>query len=189
MDEATISAKLAAKSRTKWLDQHCDYLINQLNLYPELSAAKLMRRLRDKVGQVPVSERTMRRYIERLKGKVTLAQQRYYEPIVDSVAGVQCQVDLGEQREVFINGTKQTIYFCVFVLSFSRLLYVGVWLKPVDTLQLLRLHDAAPRYVGGLAEECLHAQPKLVVVKEECRELELNGNCPAFETRAVVNLL
>src|SRR5690625_6210394 len=36
MDEATISAKLAAKSRTKWLDQHCDYLINQLNLYPEL---------------------------------------------------------------------------------------------------------------------------------------------------------
>lgn len=188
MDEATISAKLAAKSRTKWLDQHCDYLINQLNLYPELSAAKLMRRLRDKVGQVPVSERTMRRYIERLKGKVTLAQQRYYEPIVDSVAGVQCQVDLGEQREVFINGTKQTIYFCVFVLSFSRLLYVGVCLKPVDTLQLIRFHDEAFRYFGGLPEECLYDQTKLVVINERYRELELNQQFAQFATSAGFNI-
>src|SRR5690625_7571715 len=100
-----------------------------------------MRRLRDKVGQVPVSERTMRRYIERLKGKVTLAQQRYYEPIVDSVAGVQCQVDLGEQREVLINGTKQTIYYCVFVMSFIRLQYVGICIKSVVCLLLIIFSD------------------------------------------------
>src|SRR5690625_6439726 len=64
------------------------------------------------------------------------------------------------------------IYFCVFVLSFSRLLYVGVCLKPVDTLQLIRFHDEAFRYFGGLPEECLYDQTKLVVINERYRELE-----------------
>ncbi|WP_198246016.1 hypothetical protein [methane-oxidizing endosymbiont of Gigantopelta aegis] len=46
--------------------------------------------------------------------------KRYYQPVLDMVPGEQCQVDPGELRGVLINGVETTVYFVVFVLSFSR---------------------------------------------------------------------
>ena len=57
---------------------------------------------------------------------VKVVQPRYYEPVLDLVPGVQCQVDPGELRGVEIGGESRTVYFVVFVLSFSRLMHVGV---------------------------------------------------------------
>lgn len=67
MDEQAISIMQADPSRYKWLDNYRDYLINQLKEYPKLSAVKLMRRLKNKVGTLQVSERSVRRYVQALK--------------------------------------------------------------------------------------------------------------------------
>ena len=77
MDEPSISTMQADTSRYKWLDNYRDYLISQLKEYPKLSAVKLMRRLKDKVGTLLVSERSVRRYVQALKQQVAVGQFRY----------------------------------------------------------------------------------------------------------------
>ena len=78
-----------------------------------------------------------------LKEQVATGQLRYYEPVPQSVPGIQCQVDPGELRGVLIGGQERTVDFVVFVLSCSRLMYVGVALKPLDTAAFIQLHDEA----------------------------------------------
>ena len=184
MDEQAISIMQADPSRYKWLDNYRDYLINQLKEYPKLSAVKLMRRLKNKVGTLQVSERSVRRYVQALKQQVTVGQFRYYEPIIETVPGVQCQVDPGELRQVLVNGKLQTVHFVVFVLSYSRLMYVGLSLQPINTQSFIQIHDEAFRYFGGVTEECVYDQTKLVVLHEQYRELTLNQRFAQYATTA-----
>ena len=104
------------------------------------------------------------------------------------VAGVQCQVDGGEMRGVMVGGKETTVYFTVFVLSYSRLMYVSLSSKPIDTQTLIYQHDAAFRYFGGLPQECVYDQSKLVVISETFRELELNERFHQYATTAGFNI-
>ena len=76
------------------------------------------------------------------------------------------------------------MHFVVFVLSYSRLMYVGLSPRPIDTATFIRLHDAAFRYFGGRPEECVYDQTRLVVLHEQYRELDLNPAFAAYATAA-----
>lgn len=184
MDENAISEQIEDPSRTKRLDDHRDYLIHLLKEFPKLSAVKVARKLQAKVGDLPASDRSIRRYVRTLKEEVASAQIRYYEPILDDMPGVQCQVDPGELRGVLIGGEERTLHFVVFVLSYSRLMYVGLSFRPLDTQTFIQLHDEALRYFGGLPEECVYDQTKLVVINEQYRELTLNQRFHEYATTA-----
>lgn len=184
MDEGEIQAYQARKGRSKRLDAHRSYIIHLLEAYPRLSAVKVLRKLKAAHGDLSVSDRTVRRYIRALKAEVTLKQQRYYEPVLDMVPGVQCQVDGGELRGVEIGSQETTVYFVVFVLSWSRLMYVAASPNPIDTETLIRMHDAAFRAFGGCPKECVYDQTRLVVLAEEFRELKLNPRFHQYATTA-----
>lgn len=184
MDEAEIQRAQEDRSRSKLLDEHRDFLIHQLKAYPQLSAVKLARRLRERVGNLPASDRSLRRYVRALKEQVASGQARYYEPVLNAVPGVQCQVDPGELRGVLIGGEARTLYFVVFVLAYSRLMYVGLRLQPLDTEAFIQLHDEAFRYFGGITEECVYDQTKMVVISEQYRELTLNQRFHQYATTA-----
>ena len=100
------------------------------------------------------------------------------------VPGEQCQVDGGELRGVMINGVETTVYLMVFVLSYSRLMHVSLSDKPINTELLIKQHDAAFRYFGGMPEACVYDQTKLVVISETCRELNLNQRFHQYATAA-----
>ena len=100
------------------------------------------------------------------------------------IPGEQCQVDGGELRGVMIGGVETTVYFMVFVLSYSRLMHVSVSARPIDTDTLIRQHDAAFRYFGGMPQECVYDQTKLVVISETFRELKLNQRFHQYATAA-----
>jgi transposase len=127
-----------------------------------------------------------------VKDEISFKQPGYYEPVVDRVPGVQCQVDGGELRGVLIGGKETTVYFMVFVLSYSRLMHVSISAQPIDTQTLIYQHDAAFRYFGGGPQECVYDQIKLVVINacpEPCRreifrELELNQRFHQYATGA-----
>jgi hypothetical protein len=72
----------------------------------------------------------------------------------------------------------------VFVLSYSRLMDVAASLRPIDTGELIRMHDAAFRYFGGQPKECVYDQTKLVVIEEAFRELRLNSRFARYATTA-----
>jgi hypothetical protein len=124
----------------------------------------------------------VRRYIEGLKATVGVKAPRCYEPVLDMVPGVQCQVDGGELRGVVIGGLETTVYFVVFVLSYSRLMHVVASLRPVDTAALIGMHDAAFRAFGGRPQECVYDQTRLVVIAETFRELDLNERFHRYAT-------
>lgn len=175
LPEADIAAYQDERERTKRLDGQRDYIVHLLATYPRLSAVKILRKLTAAHGELEVSSRTVRRYVHTLKETVAVKRERYYEPVLDMVPGVQCQVDGGELRGVLIGGAETTVYFMVFVLSYSRLLYVTASLRPIDTAALIRMHDAAFRFFGGFPQECVYDQTSLVVSAETFRELTLNA--------------
>jgi len=182
LDTQAIAEKQGDSGRDKRLEPYRDYLVHLLQTYPRLSAVKVLRKLKEKMGEVSVAERTVRRYVHELKKTVATRQKRYYEPVLDMIPGVQCQVDGGELRGVMIGGVASVVYFVVFVLSFSRLMYVGLSRKPVDTETFIHMHDAAFRYFGGVVEECVYDQAKLVVINETFRELSLNERFHEYAT-------
>jgi len=183
-DAPGIARERADTSRRKRLDEHRPYIEHQLRRYPRLSAVKIARRLREKVGELSVSDRSLRRYVGRLKETLAVAQPRYYEPVLDLVPGVQCQVDPGELRGVVIGGVERPVYFVVFVLSYSRLMHVGLSLRPIDTECFIALHDEALRAFGGVPEECVYDQTKMVVIAEQFRELTVNERFHRYATTA-----
>ncbi|MEY2989944.1 MAG: hypothetical protein RLZZ163_860 [Actinomycetota bacterium] len=184
MSPEEIAAYRDRKRRSKRLDVHRAYIEHLLETYPRLSAVKVLRKLEAAHGELSVSGRTMRRYIETLRESVVAKQERYYEPVLDMVAGEQCQVDGGELRGVVIDGVETTVYLMVFVLSYSRLMYVAASARPIDTAELIRMHDAAFRYFGGQPKECVYDQTKLVVIAEQFRELRLNSRFARYATTA-----
>ena len=188
LDEADISQQREDPSRSKRLDTYRDQIVHQLQTYPRLSAVKVLRKLQSQGVDIGVSERTLRRYIEALRESVTIKQARYYMPVLDMVPGVQCQVDPGELRGVSIGGKECTVYFVVFVLSYSRLMHVGLSDRPISTTEFIQMHDSAFRYFGGCPEECVYDQTKLVVIREEYRELTLNERFSEYASHARFNI-
>ena len=174
MSETELTEQVQNQSRAKQLDTYKEYIVYLLQKYPKLSAVKIKTKLDVKGIEHRVSERTFRRYIKELKQTVAVRQQRYYEPVIDMVPGVQCQIDAGELRAVSIGGVETTIYFVVFVMSYSRLMYVTVTDKPINTKMFIHMHDEAFSYFGGVVEECVYDQTKLVAIKEEYREVWFN---------------
>ena len=184
MPEAGMSCPLDETGRTRKLDTYRAYIIQLLQTYPNMSAVKVMRKLKAKIDSLAVSDRSVRRYIRTLKDEISFKQPRYYEPVVDMMPGVQCQVDGGELRGVMIGDKETTVYFMVFVLSYSRLMHVSVSAQPIDTQTLIYQHDAAFRYFGGVPQECVFDQTRLVVIHEIFRELELNQRFHQYATAA-----
>jgi len=186
MNEDEIQqAMVGDASRKKMLDDYRDSVIRLLQTFPRLSAVKVLRKLKEKVPELSVSDRSMRRYIGELKASGEVAERiRRYEPVVDMLPGMQCQVDGGELRKVLIGGEERTVYFLVFVLSCSRLMHVSASLRPIDSELNIRMHDAAFRSFGGMPEECIYDQTKLVVIHEQYRELELNNRFAQYATTA-----
>lgn len=171
---AEITNVQYATERGSKLDDYREYIIHLLQTYPGLSAVKVLRKLKAKEETLAVSDRSVRRFIQALKQEISVKQKRYYEPVLDMVPGEQCQVDGGELRGVRVGGVETTVYFMVFVLSYSRLMHVSVSDRPINTETLIHQHDAAFRYFGGMPQECVYDQTKLVVISEVFRELQLN---------------
>lgn len=169
-----ISHAMGQATRRKKLDDYKPFIISLLQGFPNLSAVKIERRLREQFPELDSSRRTLRRYVSALKQDVCVKQPRYYQPVVD----------MGELRDVPIGGVMRTVYFAVFVLSYSRLMYVVASLLPVDTDAFIRMHDAAFRYFGGTPRECVYDQTKLVVIQEEFREVTLNSRFAQYATHA-----
>ena len=182
LDEQQLCDYKDSPERVHQIDRYFPYIKHLLRHYPGLSSVKIQRKLKQKFADFAVSDRTLRRHVAKLREQVCEKQVRYYEPVLDMVPGQQCQVDPGELRKVVIGGKETTVYFVVFVLSYSRLMYVACSLSPIDTSTFIRMHDAAFRYFGGCPGEVVYDQTKLVVIDEQYRELTLNQRMAEYAT-------
>ncbi len=138
------------------LDPYRDYLLARLAEFPELPAEALFEEIQAlgySGGRTILKEFT-RPYRIRRK-----------EPVVrfETPPGRQAQCDWAHLGTHVIRGELTALYLFVMILGFSRVLYAEVVTRTdIDTF--LELHVHAFRAFGGMPEEILYDNQKVVVL-------------------------
>ncbi|MBO8138828.1 MAG: IS21 family transposase [Desulfotomaculum sp.] len=162
------------ETKKKKLDPYRDEILGWLKKYPDISAAQIYDWLKEKYPEIDVSEKTVGNLVNHLRKEHAIPKivhKRQYEAIPDPPMGYQVQVDFGETKLIGPDKTLHKLWFIAFVLSNSRYKYVE-WLdRPFTTADVIRAHENAFRYYGGMPVELVYDQDHLILVSENHGDL------------------
>jgi transposase len=162
------------QQRSKRPDQYHDKILSWLLEYPDLSAAQIYDWLEEEYKELNFSESTLRNYVRILRKKYNINKEpitRQYEAVVDPPMGKQAQVDFGEKWVYKKDGSKVKLYVMAFVLSHSRYKYCEWQDRPFNASDIIRIHENAFEYFGGMPEELVYDQDHLILVSENHGDL------------------
>lgn len=154
-------------NRDKVFDNYRDDILEiyEKNDNRRLNMASVYDYLEEKYVTLPGNEKTLRNYIKYLvetEAIIFQENRRTYKKVPDLPYGRQMQLDFGEYK--MRNGLK--LYIFAGVLSASRYKYIKFQIKPFRTIDvILHLLDCFD-YYGGMPEELVIDQDKLMVVSE-----------------------
>lgn len=143
--------------------------MNWLQEHPDLSASQISDWLEERCSFTDVGESTVRTYVRELREKYHIPKvlhTRTYEALKELPMGKQMQVDFGELKVKTSQGKSIKLYTIAFVLSHSRYKYIEWQVHPFTTKDVLRSHENAFEYYGGITEEIVYDQDKLIAVSE-----------------------
>ena len=141
--------------RQRMIDPYLDYLKERLRQFPDLTAKRLYKEIRDQGYQGSI--RTVRRHVSPLRPK---NPARVYKPY-ETEMGEQAQVDWGEEWWE-VNGETRKVYAFAFILSHSRMRYVE-YVASLDGTVFLNCLQRAFEYIGGVPKTVLFDNAKTVV--------------------------
>lgn len=144
--------------------------------HPDMSAAQVEDWLKERYEGFKVGESTVRSYVRELREQYKIKKEtspRIYEAIPDPPFGEQAQVDFGHTKQKTIDHKEVKLNFISFVLSNSRYKYKE-WLdRPFTTLDVIKAHERAFKWYGGIPSELVYDQDSLIVVSENGGDLVL----------------
>jgi len=179
LEEAAVYLK--GQKRKSQFEDARKYIESQLEEFPNITATKLLRKVKDRYPDIKGKVRSFRNYIKPIREKYRNKNIRNYHPVFNDVSSGQIQVDLGEYNvSVDLTGRKMKIYFVSFVFSYSRMMFVHFQNRPYKTEDFIKAHLEAFRYFGGVAKEYVYDQTKLVVIEEKYREVWFNQRFHEF---------
>jgi transposase len=170
MTPEEFNEKTLNRERRRTLDLYEGVVTDWLKRYPDMSAAQVLDWLKEHY-QVNVAERTIRRFVEKLRKKYSIPKvkehERQYEAIEDPPMGRQMQVDFGVAWVFdFYKRSHRKLYCVAAVLSHSRYKW-GLWyIQPPTALQLTQALQACFEYMGGMPKELVFDQDRLLAVDE-----------------------
>lgn len=174
---------LNMQTRKKKLDCVKNEILSWLKQFPDLSGAQVLDWLMERYPEIVVSESTVRNYISDLRKEQNILKttaKRQYEAILDPAKGHQMQVDFGQINLKDIQGNLVKLWFIAFVLSNSRQKYVE-WLdRPFNTADVIRMHENAFEFYGGLTKEIVYDQDHLILTSENNGDLILTHEFAAY---------
>jgi transposase len=177
------------QKRSSILDPYKPYIHHRLSRFPELTARRLFREIRDREcpdqadsRRLPEtrytgSERTVRRHVARVRPR----KERVYRP-VETLPGEQAQVDWGHAGTITLNGQQHTLYVFTLVLSYSRIRYVEYTISQ-DMVTFLGCHQRALEYLGGVPLKLLYDNCKTVVISRVGAAIQFNQDLMRFAAR------
>jgi transposase len=170
--------------RTKKLDPHRDQILNWLREYPDLSSSQIQDWLKEKWPSLNIGGSTVRTYVAGLRNDYHIPRMvnpRSYEAVEELPMGKQMQVDFGQVTVKTPEGKEVKLTFIGFVLSHSRNKY-AVWQdRPFTTRDVIRCHEEAFQYFGGMTEEIVYDQDHLIAVSENAGDLLLTGDFLSYQ--------
>jgi transposase len=149
------------------------------NEFKKLNMSALYDYLEEKNGPLPCNEQTLRNYISYLlqAGKLKLNEKlRSYSKVPELPFGRQMQLDFGQYR--CPSGLK--LYIFVAVLSASRYKYVVFQDHPFKTIEVIHHLLDCFNYFGGIPQEIVIDQDKLMVVSENFGDIIYTGDFQYF---------
>jgi len=175
---------ISLQGRSKKLDPYREKILGWLKEHPDLSGAQVFDWLVEKLDVSSVTEGTVRNYVNELREAYhipKLTSEREYSTVPELPMGLQIQVDFGQKRSPTTSGTHKQLYFIGFVLAHSRYKYVE-WLdRPFRTSDLIRMHENAFRYFGGMSEEIVYDQDRLLAVSENAGDLIMTAEFTKYQ--------
>lgn len=177
---------LSLQTRKKKLDPYEEQILEWLREHPDLTGAQIADWLKEKLEVNFVSEGTVRNYVNEIREKYCIPKQladREYAAVPELPMGLQIQVDFGQTRQPTVEGTSKKLYFIGFVLAHSRYKYVE-WLdRPFTTKDLIRMHENAFAYFGGMTEEIVYDQDNLLAVSENAGDIILTAEFAKYHQK------
>ncbi|MCA0991390.1 IS21 family transposase [Pseudalkalibacillus hwajinpoensis] len=162
------------QTREKKLDPYRDHILTWLNEHNDLSSAQIHDWLQEKLNVKHVSEGTVRNYVKEIRELYHIPKQvstRTFGAIPELPMGKQMQADFGEMRVPSTNGDSVKLYFVGFVLSHSRFKYVEWLNRPFRTEDLIHMQENAFQHFGGITEEIVYDQDRLLAVSENAGDI------------------
>ena len=179
------------QTREKKLDRYHDEILGWLKEHPDLTAAQVYDWLEEKLNFKDVAENTVRNYLNEMRDYYHIPKvnvQRSYSAVPELPMGKQVQVDFGETTVKTKQGGKKKLYFISFILSHSRYKYVE-WLdRPFRTSDMIRMHENAFQYFGGMPEEMVYDQDTLLTVSENSGDLILTAEFTKYHQTRKFNI-
>jgi transposase len=177
------------KSKKRKLDPYKELILSWLRMHPDMSAAQVQDWLQEKYSELEIGESTVRTYVSSLREEYQIKKEtspRIYEAIPDPPMGEQVQVDFGQTKQKTIDNKEVKLNFIAFVMSHSRHKYKE-WLdRPFTTHDVIRAHENAFKWYGGMPNEIVYDQDSLIVVSENSGDLILTKEFQQYrETRGL----
>src|ERR1700733_10711085 len=152
----------AQPRRPRRTDDFLPYLRERLAAYPGLSAARLLRELRERGFSGGYTA------VKRAVQEIRPERERRFEVRFETPPGEQAQVDFARFEVVFADepGTRRVVWLFSMVLDYSRL----IWARFVvhqDLQSVLRCHIAALEAIGGTLRTILYDRVKTAVIDED----------------------
>lgn len=162
------------KTRCKKVDTYQFEILEWLKEFPDLSAAQVFDWLLERHQTLDFKERTLRLYVHQLRVIYKLPKRpllRQYEEIPESPPGEQAQADFGQIWVSRVDGRKVKVYCFALVLAHSRYKFIWWQDKPFTTDDLIRVHQKAFEYFGGMPKEIVYDQDRVIVVSENAGDI------------------
>ena len=144
--------------------------IYERNEFKQLNMSSVYDYLEEKYGNLPVNEQTLRNYIHYLiiTDKLKLDDRpRTYMKVPELPFGHQMQLDFGQYR----CGSGLKLYIFAAILSASRYKYVIFQDHPFKTREVIEHLLVSFEYFGGIPEELVIDQDRLLVVSENAGDI------------------
>jgi hypothetical protein len=144
--------------------------VYEKNEFKRLNMSAVYDYLEERYGKLPTSEQTLRNYINYLiqTDKLRLDEKlRIYTKVPELPFGQQMQLDFGQHR--CLSGLR--LYIFAAVLSASRYKYVIFQDHPFRTAEVVDHLLSCFSYFGGVAEELVIDQDRLLVVSENAGDI------------------
>ena len=176
-EEEFLASCYKRKGRRKLLGGYEDFVHKRLLDYPQTSAAQMHDLLKEAFTDfATVSQKTVYNYVLSVRSLYDLpleASVRDFQMIAELPYGQQAQVDFGFYNMRTTTGRTRKVQFFCLVLSRSRYKYVVFTDTPYTSETVVKAHELAFEYLGGMPQEIVYDQDRLFLVNENLGELIL----------------
>lgn len=161
--------ELSKNNHKHILDKYEIAIVGWLERFPDLSAAQIQDRLLEHYRE-RYPDRSVRRYVNHIRAlhdiPKPVKKEREYFVIPEMPPGQQLQVDFGEYWAIREDHRRIKLYFVVFILAHSRYKHILWQTKPFTTTVFVQCLEDCFRAFGGIPQELVIDQDKLMVVSE-----------------------